>query len=114
MNIFALAANEAPAAIPQAVGVISSFAPIILVVAVFYFIVFLPQQKREKLHRQMLKNLKKGDEVITIGGIHGRIVQANEETLILKVSIQTNLEVSRSCITHLKNKAEVKKDIDKN
>lgn len=89
---------------PQAAGIIFSFIPFILIFAVFYFIVILPQQKKEKLHRQMLKNLKKGDEVVTVGGIHGKIVQVNEEALILKVSPQTNLEISRSSITHLKTK----------
>lgn len=107
---FALAANGIQAPASSAAGIVSSLIPLFLIFAVFYFIVILPQQKKERSHRQMLKDLKKGDEVITIGGIHGRIVQADGEILILKVSPQTNLEVSRSAIAHLKNNKKIIKN----
>lgn len=90
-------------------GVISLLFPLILIFAVFYFILILPQQRKERAHRKMVESLKKGDEVITIGGIHGRVVMTKDDTIILKVSPQTNIEVSKTSIACRKEK----KGIDK-
>jgi preprotein translocase subunit YajC len=94
---------------PGGEGIVSLLIPIILIFAVFYFILILPQQKKEKAHRKMVEGLKKGDEVITIGGIHGRIVLTKDDTVILKVSPQTNIEISKTSIASLKEKKSVDK-----
>ncbi|MGA8941418.1 MAG: preprotein translocase subunit YajC [Thermoactinomyces sp.] len=72
--------------------------PLILMFAVFYFFLIRPQQKRQKERTAMLNSLKKGDKVITIGGIHGTIVELGEERVTLKVSDNTRLVFERSAI----------------
>ncbi len=65
---------ETAAAAPQ--GGIMDFLPLIALIAVFYFLVLRPQQKRAKEHRQMVENLRRGDQVILAGGIYGKVVLA--------------------------------------
>ncbi len=72
--------------------------PLILMFVVFYFFLIRPQQKRQKERTSMLNSLKKGDKVITIGGIHGKIVELGEERVTLKVSDNTRLVFERSSI----------------
>lgn len=65
---------------------------------VFYFIVIRPEKKRRTQMQQMLNELKKGDRVITIGGIHGTVAGVTEKTVIVQVSEQTKMEFSRQAI----------------
>lgn len=60
------------------------FAPILLLVVVFYFILWRPQQKQKKARSEMLKNMKVGDRVKSIGGIYGRIVEMKDDTITLE------------------------------
>ncbi|MEW5767602.1 MAG: preprotein translocase subunit YajC [bacterium] len=88
-------------------GLITSFLPIILIIGVFYFLVIRPQKQKEQRHQEMLKGLKKGDEVITSGGIHGVIAAVKDETLIVKVGSDAKgadikLEFSRSAVAQKK------------
>lgn len=68
---------------PGPMGLIGSFMPIILIIAVFYFVLIRPQQKKAKEHQAMLQNLKKGDAVITNSGIYGRIVDFQDEMVVV-------------------------------
>ncbi len=80
-------AQETGNAAQQAPG--AGFSPIIFIVlfiAIFYFFLIRPQQKREKERREMLNALSKGDEVVTNGGIFGKIVGLNDRTVVLRVS----------------------------
>lgn len=76
----------------------ASFLPLILIFAVFYFLLLRPQQKRQKERNAMLGALKKGDKVITIGGMHGTIVDLSEERISLKVNENTRLTFERSSV----------------
>ncbi len=76
-----------------------SLAPILVFFAVFYFLVLRPQLKQQKSHRSMINNLKKGDKVITSGGIWGEIDQVDEKTVRLKISDKNKIMVSRSAIS---------------
>ncbi|SEN35347.1 preprotein translocase subunit YajC [Lihuaxuella thermophila] len=91
--------------------------PMILIFVAFYFFLIRPQQKRQKERTQMLNALKKGDKVITIGGLHGSIVDLTEDRVTLKVSDNTRLVFERSAINAVTNadetttpKAEQKKE----
>ena len=80
------------------------FIPIILIYIIFYFILIRPQRKEQKQHKVMLANLKKNDEVITTGGIHGTIVNIKENTFMLRVDDNVRIEVNKSAIATLKKK----------
>ncbi len=89
---------------------IAQFIPLILIFVIFYFFLIRPQQKRVKDHKQMVENLKRGDEIITSGGIIGTIDKIMEDDRI-EVTISDNVKVQiiRSTITSLLKKEEIKK-----
>ena len=89
---------------------IASFIPLILIFVIFYFFLIRPQQKRVKDHKAMVQSLKRGDEIITSGGIIGTIDRVMEDDRI-EVIIGENVKVQiiRSTITSLLKKEEVKK-----
>ena len=94
---FLQAAGAAPSA--SATGsLIGSFLPIVLIFVVFYFFLIRPQNKKQKETQKMLDALKKGDKIITIGGIHGTISSVHEKTVIVKVDDNTKIEFSRNAI----------------
>ena len=78
---------------------LASFIPIILIFVVFYFLLIRPQQKRAKEHREMIKNLKKGDEIITSGGLYGKIVGITDEFLTLEVAENVKVKVARNYVS---------------
>ncbi|HHT73116.1 MAG TPA: preprotein translocase subunit YajC [Firmicutes bacterium] len=77
---------------------IQLFMPFIIVIGVFYFMVIRPQQKQQKQRREMLDALKKGDRVVTIGGIYGEITLLKEDYVTLKVADKVEIKVRRSGI----------------
>ncbi len=72
--------------------------PFVLIIAIFYFFIIRPQNKKQKETEKMINALKKGDKVITIGGIHGVVSSTKEKTVIVKVDDNTKLEFNRSAI----------------
>ena len=87
----------------------AQFIPLILIFVIFYFFLIRPQQKRVKEHKEMVKNLKRGDEVITSGGIIGKVDRVFEDDrLELEISDGVKVQVIRNTIQgHLKK--EIKK-----
>ena len=81
-------------------------APLVLIFAVFYLLVIRPQSKKAKLHQQMLGELKKGDDVVTQGGIIGRISGIKDDEVTLQVQEGVRLRVLRSAITGPKKPTE--------
>ena len=75
--------------------------PLLLMVAVMYFIVIRPQKKQQQEVAQMQKNLKKNDQVVTVGGIHATVVNVKEETVTVRADDNVRLEVDRSAIARL-------------
>jgi len=79
-----------------------SFLPLIFIVAIFYFLVFMPMQRQKKQQAQMLANLQTGSEVLTTGGIVGTIVSISDSTLVLRVKPDNvKLQVTRSAVSGL-------------
>jgi len=103
-------AQAASGGVPPEPSPIVSLLPFFLVVAVFWFFVLRPQSKRFKEHQLMIKALKKGDRVVTGGGIIGKITKAAEESETVEVEIApgVSVEVSRSTITAMAPTAEKK------
>ncbi len=89
---------------------IAQFIPLILIFVIFYFFLIRPQQKRVKDHKAMVESLKRGDEVITSGGIIGIVDRVMEDDRIeVVIGESTKVQIIRSTITSLLKKEEVKK-----
>ncbi len=84
---------------PKAVSPLVGFLPLIIIFGIFYFLLILPQQKKQKTHQMMLQNLRQGDRVVTIGGIFGKIVSIRGEVITLEIANQLRVEVVRSGIS---------------
>jgi len=76
-------------------GGFSTFIPLILMFVIFYFLLIRPQQKKTKEHRQMISSLKKGDRIVTSGGLHGRITGLSDTTLTVEIADKVRVKVSR-------------------
>ena len=87
----------------QQANPILSFLPLILMFIVFYFLLIRPQQRRQKEVANMIKNLKKGDRIVTTGGLIGTVMAVHDDYVVLKVGDQdTKVEVLRSAIQELR------------
>jgi len=86
---------------PSAPNPIAMLFPVAFMFLIFYVLVFRPQAKARKTHEQMLKNLKKHDEVVTSGGIFGTVVNVKPDAITLRVDENVRLEVERSAIARL-------------
>lgn len=82
---------------------LASLLPIILMFVIFYFLLIRPQQKKQKKVRQMQSDLKKGDKIVTIGGLHATVHALDEDTLVLVVEDGTKLTYDRSAVREVKN-----------
>ena len=78
--------------------------PLILMFVIFYFLLIRPQQKKQRQHQEMLKNLKKGDRVITSGGLYGVVVKVTDKDVILEVADKVNLRFTLGAIGTVREK----------
>ena len=90
-------ATKSPAQSP-----LISLMPIVLIFIVFYFLLIKPQKKAQNDHKKMVSELKKNDEVVTSGGIHGTITNVKENSVVLKIDDNVKIEVQKSAIGILK------------
>ena len=86
-----------------AVNPLSQFIPLILVFAIFYFIVIKPQKSKQSEFKKMISELKKNDQIV-VGGIHGTVVNVKDTTVIVRVDDNVKIEVDKEAITSV-NKA---------
>lgn len=82
---------------PSGQDMLMQFMPLILMFLIFWFLLIRPQQKRAKAHKQMLADLKRGDRVMTGGGLIGRILEIDDEQVLLECG-EAKLRISRSAI----------------
>jgi preprotein translocase subunit YajC len=94
----------------QGGGSLGMLVPMVLVFVLFYFLIIVPQRKRQRAVDEMLNNLKPGDKVVTSGGLYGQIVSVREDkrTVQLKVAENVRFEVARTAITGLQETPEQK------
>jgi len=87
---------------PQAgQGGIMSFLPLVAIVVVFYFFMIRPQMKKAKEQKKYIEALKKGDKILTIGGIYGKIVEVREDaTIIMEVEDGTKMKISKNAVSN--------------
>lgn len=89
------------AEVPAAQGLLGLLMPFLVVGILFYFMILRPQQKQQKERKTMLDALKKGDQIVTVGGIFGEIVALKEDYVTLKVADKVEMKLSRSGISHV-------------
>ncbi len=85
---------------------ILSFIPFVLIFVIFYFLLILPQQKRQKKLKAMLEALKKGDKVVTSSGIWGTITNLGKETVTVQIADNTKIKVQRDHIARVRGDEE--------
>ena len=89
-------------------GDLMTFLPMIAIFVVFYFLLIRPQQKKQKEHQAMLSKIAAGDEVVTAGGILGRVVEVGEQFLTLEIADNVRIKVQRFQVSSLVPKGTLK------
>ncbi len=79
-------------------GGFAAMVPLLLMFAIFYFLLIRPQQKKQKKHRELLSTLKRGDTVVTVGGLHGKITGIAEKVITLEIAEKIRVKVGRGYI----------------
>lgn len=89
-------------------GDLMAFLPMVAIFVVFYFLLIRPQQKKQKESRAMLESLEKGNEVVTAGGVLGRIIKIDEQYVTVEVAPSVQMVVQRAAISQLLPKGTLK------
>ncbi len=97
----AYALGQGGGASGQGAGGFTSLVPLILMFVIFYFLLIRPQQKKSKEHREMLGHLKKGDRIITSGGLHGRVTAISEATMTVEIADKVRVKIARSNVAQV-------------
>lgn len=109
LDFFVTSAHAAaPSTAPQSGGGLSVFLMIIVFLAFFYFTVSRPQSKRAKEHKDILSSLAKGDEVLSVGGIIGKVVKVTDNYVVMSVSDTVDLTMQKSSISTVLPKGTLK------
>lgn len=87
-------------------GSLGSLVPFVLIFIIFWFLLIRPAQRRQKAHQQMLEALKRGDKVVTNGGLHGEVAAVDDGVVALKISDNVKVRVSKSAIAGLQGQAQ--------
>jgi preprotein translocase subunit YajC len=87
-------------------GAIASFLPLILLFVIFYFLLIRPQQAQQKKRKEMLSNLKKGDRVVSIGGIYGMLREVRDDVVVLRIADNINIKLARGGIERILEEEE--------
>ena len=86
---------------PQKVPPVLQLMPVFLIFIIFYFLLIRPQKKQEKERLAMLKNIKKNDEVVTAGGLHGVVINLKDKTVTVRIDDNVKVEIERSAISRI-------------
>jgi len=87
-------------------GLLVQIVPFVLIFALFYFLLILPQQKRQKQQKTMLDALKKGDKVVTSSGIWGTVTNLGKETVTLQIADNAKIKIQRESIARVRSEEE--------
>jgi len=87
-------------------GGLGAFLPLIIIFAIFYFLLIRPQQKKSKQHKQLLADLKKGDKVVSSGGLHGVITGLSDDVVTVEISPKVRVKITRGSIAGVIRKSE--------
>jgi preprotein translocase subunit YajC len=107
MNPFAVPDVLAmPVALQASDNPLLAFAPMLIIFAIFYFLLVMPMRKRQKTLQQTIEALKKGDRVLTTGGLYGEVVSVEPTSLIVKIADNVKVRVAKTAIAGLEAEAE--------
>lgn len=95
-----------PGAAGEQPNPLTSMVPFILIMVVFYFLFFRPQQKKAKQHQEMVSTVAKGDDVVTSGGLMGKVVATAEDSVTIETTPNVKLRIQRAAIVSVKKGAE--------
>jgi preprotein translocase subunit YajC len=101
---FAMSGPPGGATGASGVGAFQQFIPLALMFAIFYFLLIRPQQKKAKEHRALLESIKKGDHVVTAGGVHGKVASVEDGVVGLEVATGVVIRITKSYISAINNK----------
>ncbi len=87
-------------------GSFGAFVPLILMFAIFYFLLIRPQQKKAKQHRELLAALKKGDRVVSSGGLHGVVTGLTDDVVTMEIAPKVRVKVSRGSVSGIVGKGQ--------
>lgn len=87
---------------PTPINPLVNLLPLLIIFVIFYYLLIRPQKLSQKEHQKMIQNLNKNDDVVTTGGLHGRIINVKDKTLILRIDENVKVEIDKSCIAYLK------------
>jgi preprotein translocase subunit YajC len=73
--------------------------PYVLIILIFYFLIIRPQKQKQSQHKQMMAGLKKNDEIVTAGGIHGTIVNVKDSTVVVRIDDNVRVEVDKEAVS---------------
>ncbi|QPM68733.1 preprotein translocase subunit YajC [Atribacter laminatus] len=90
--------GAAPAAAPAG-SMFTQLLPLIFIIVIFYFLLIRPQQQKQKAQRDLISSIQKGDHVVTIGGIHGTVIQVSDDEITLEVSKGVNIRFVKSAVS---------------
>jgi preprotein translocase subunit YajC len=82
-------------------GLVGTLLPLVLMMGIIWFLLIRPQQKEQQRHREMVRALKKGDEVVTVGGIYGKVVALTEEKVSVRIADNVKVDVERGKIARV-------------
>lgn len=99
-------AYAAPAGAVAGPNPILQLAPLILIFVIFYFLIIRPQQKRLKDHREMVSNLRRGDVVVTGGGIVGKITRVDDAEATVEIAEEVRVKILKATINEVRSKTE--------
>ena len=88
----------------QQPSLFASFIPLILIFIIFYFLLIRPQQKKAKEHKILLDSIKRGDQILTSGGMIGKVIKADANELTVEISNNVNVRIFRSTVSDILNK----------
>ncbi len=97
----AYAMGQGGAAAGQGAGGFTSLIPIVLMFVIFYFLLIRPQQKKAKEHREMISQVRKGDRIVTSGGLHGRVTAVSDATLTVEIADKVRVKIARGNISQV-------------
>ena len=96
MNLLSILLMAQPQGSEQ--NMLQTFLPLVLIIIVFYFFFIRPQMKKGKEQRKFREELKKGDKIVTLGGVHGKILNINDTTVVIETEGQGRLKIEKSAI----------------